>query len=475
MKPIAEIIKYEGDNNIFIWKHPCEDFNSLTQLIVHESQEAIFFMNGQALDLFGPGRYTLETQNIPFIGKALHRATGDRTPFHCEVYFINQTVQMGLKWGTPEPVRFITPPPLEVSLAIGASGTMNLKVSNSRKLLVKLVGTMRGVSWDLQGDGLTKSLAHSFRPLITTAIKTHLAKTIRSENIDVVEIDGHLERLSEVLRQRILPGFEEYGLTIPEFYVTNVALPETDSNFKRLRELHTIALQTRMAEADAEVKSAYARAQADIVSARRGALIQEQITATEIARHEQERELIAAQTRANVKRLEGFADADVMARQGVTQKDYLQAEVQKEYARGIGSMGAGGAGGTGVMSDILGIGIGMAAAGQILPQMNGMLQNAYAAPAAASVPTKDELEADESLQCPNCGKSLSAGVKFCSECGSKIEVLAENEIICPGCGKKTVKGKFCSECGMPLVRKCTGCGAELSNTAKFCSACGQQV
>ena len=61
MSQIADIIKYEGDNSTFVWKHPCEDFNSLTQLIVHESQEAIFMMNGQALDLFGPGRYTLET------------------------------------------------------------------------------------------------------------------------------------------------------------------------------------------------------------------------------------------------------------------------------------------------------------------------------------------------------------------------------------------------------------------------------
>ena len=69
MAQIADIIKYEGDNSTFIWKHPCEDFNTTTQLIVHESQEAIFFMNGQALDLFGPGRHTLETQNIPLLKK----------------------------------------------------------------------------------------------------------------------------------------------------------------------------------------------------------------------------------------------------------------------------------------------------------------------------------------------------------------------------------------------------------------------
>jgi len=80
MEKIADVIKYEGDNTTFIWKHPNEDFNSLTQLIVHESQEAIFMMNGQALDLFGPGRYTLETQNIPKIGQFLKRATGDETP-----------------------------------------------------------------------------------------------------------------------------------------------------------------------------------------------------------------------------------------------------------------------------------------------------------------------------------------------------------------------------------------------------------
>ena len=83
MAAIASVIKYEGDNSTFIWKHPCEDFNTSSQLIVHESQEAIFFLNGQALDLFGPGRYTLETENIPKIGKLLNRRTGDIYPFLC--------------------------------------------------------------------------------------------------------------------------------------------------------------------------------------------------------------------------------------------------------------------------------------------------------------------------------------------------------------------------------------------------------
>lgn len=142
MTKIADLIKYEGDNSTFVWKHPSEDFNSLTQLVVHESQEALFMMNGQALDLFGSGRYTLETENIPVIGKLLNRTTGDKSPFHCEVYFVNKTEQMAIRWGTDSKVQYIEPT-YNFPLQIGASGEMSLRAEDSRKLLVKLVGTER--------------------------------------------------------------------------------------------------------------------------------------------------------------------------------------------------------------------------------------------------------------------------------------------------------------------------------------------
>lgn len=97
---IFEVIKYEGDNSTFVWKHPKEDFNTGSQLIVHESQEALFFANGQALDLFGPGRHTLDTQNLPLLRRVVNLPTGGDPAFHCEVYFINRTEQMAVKWGT---------------------------------------------------------------------------------------------------------------------------------------------------------------------------------------------------------------------------------------------------------------------------------------------------------------------------------------------------------------------------------------
>ncbi len=456
MAQIAQVIKYEGDNSTFIWKHPTEDFNSLTQLIVHESQEAIFFMNGQALDLFGPGRHTLETQNIPKIGKVLNRATGDVTPFHCEVYFINKTIQMAIKWGTDSKVRFLDPN-LGIPLEIGACGEMNLAVSDARKLLVKLVGTMNGIAWGENGAGFTKSIQNSFRPLISTAVKANLSNAIKSNNIDILEIDEHLEQLSEVMRRSILGGFEEYGLTIPQFYITNIALPENDPNFKRMKELHTVSFQTRMIQAEALVKSAQADADAEITAARRKVEMERQLTETEVAKREAERELIKAQTEAQTAKMAGFAEAEVMHAKGYDQKDVLQAEVQKAYAEGIGNMTINGGGG--VAGDMIGLGVGMAAAGTVAPQLGEMFKG------FASV-------ASSETKCSKCGASMPASAKFCPECGEKI--ASNDMMVCPECGNTVAKGKFCPECGHKFVTACPKCGASVSGS-KFCPECGEKL
>ena len=469
---LSELIKYEGDNSTFIWKFPHEDFNNMTELVVHESQEAIFFANGQAADTFGPGRYKLDAENIPILTKLVNIVTGVSI-FHCEVYFINKTVQMALKWGTDSKVRFIEPT-LGVPVELGASGEMNLAISDGRKMLIKLVGTMKGIAWNEEGAGFTKSLQASFRPLISTAVKSNLASAIKQQNIDIVEIDEHLSELSAALQEKLVPGFEEYGLTIPQFYLTTIVLPEDDPNFKRLRELHTITIQTRMAEAEAEVRksqaeskasymTAEAAAEAQIKAAQRGAILEAQTTETEIARREAERRLIQAQAEAQAAQMAGMAEASVMQAKGYSQKDVLQAEVQKAYAEGIGNMGpaVSGGGGSSVIGDMLGLGVGMAAMGAVGEMMKGLNPNA---PTAA--PTS---------KCPQCGSALPANAKFCLECGAKIEPLSDSEMICPFCGKKTPKGKFCIECGHPFVNKCPNCGADIPQGGKFCLECGTKL
>lgn len=476
---ITDVIKYEGDNSTFIWKHPCEDFNSLTQLIVHESQEAIFFMNGQALDLFGPGRYTLNSQNIPILGKLITKATDGESPFHCEVYFINKTVQMAVKWGTDSRVRFIDPL-TKVPLDIGACGEMNLQVCDSRKLLVKLVGTMNGIAWQnstaQDRDGFTKSLVNCFRPLISTAVKANLANTIVQNNLDILEIDLHLEEYSELLRQKIAPGFEEYGLTIPQLYVTNFSLPEDDKNFQDIRALRSIALQEKKIEAQAQIDTAQ-------VAAARKVEMERQTTYTEVAKAEADRqrviaekELIEAQTEAQKTKLAGFAEAEVMAAKGYNEKDVMQRDVQIAFAEGLGQMGSNGGGaggGGGMMSDIVGLGVGLQAANAMSGQLGGIFAGFGAN--GAQAPVAPVAEAQAETKCANCGNVLPANAKFCLECGTKVVNLAENEMICPECGSKTPKGKFCMECGASLIRKCASCGAEIPTGAKFCLECGEKL
>lgn len=186
---IIDVIKYEGDNRTFVWKHPSVDFNTSTQLIVHESQEAIFFYNGQALDLFGPGRHTLETQNVPLLTSVSSKiVSGGDMPFHAEVYFINLVEQMGIPWGTNSKVQYMDPE-FNFPLSIGASGEMALVPRDSRKLLVKLVGTEAILSQD-------KLIAY-FKSFLQTRIKSILANVIVDEKLNIFEMDAKLETLSE--------------------------------------------------------------------------------------------------------------------------------------------------------------------------------------------------------------------------------------------------------------------------------------
>lgn len=484
MSKIADVIKYEGDNSTFVWKHPNEDFNSMTQLIVHESQEAVFFMNGQALDLFGPGRYTLETQNIPMVGHFLNRTTGDQTPFHCEVYFINQTVQMGLKWGTDAKVRYIDPES-GVPLELGACGEMNLQVCDSRKLLIKLVGTMNGIAWNEESSKFTKSIQSSFRPLISTAIKSNLTAAIKERQINIFEVDEHLTELSEVLKNKIVPGFEEFGLTISQFYLTTVVLPDEDPNFRKLRELHTIALQKHMIDAEADIRVARAEAEsksgiaaakteAELVAARRQAELERQTTETEITKREAERSVIQAQAEAIATKSTGFAEAEVMRAKGYDQKDVIQAEVQKAFAEGIGNMGSnGGTAGGGVASDMISMMAGMKMAGAMMGQMDNVMGGSGAAYVTNAPQANTALTPEK---CAKCGSNLVQGAKFCLNCGEPIAPKVPSGMqICPQCGKTVPIGKFCFECGHKFVTVCPNCGKELPDGAKFCLDCGTKI
>lgn len=230
-EPTVDVIvcnEEEMDNATFVWKYPGHHFNTMSQLIVQESQEAIFFLNGEALDSFKAGRYTLETQNIPQISKKVFGGmTGGAVPFQSDVYFVNMTEQMAIKWGTDSKVEYMEPT-YHFPVKIGACGEMSLKVSNARKLLINLVGTEIFLS--------RNTLVSYFRALLMTRVKAYISRAMTENKINIFDIDSHLDVFSDVLRDKLKDDFEEYGLSLKQFLVTTVQKPD-DQMYNKFKNL----------------------------------------------------------------------------------------------------------------------------------------------------------------------------------------------------------------------------------------------
>ena len=380
---VADVIKYEGDNSTFVWKHPLEDFNSMTQLIVHESQEAVFMMNGEMLDEFGPGRFTLETQNTPKIGKYLNRTTGDIKPFHCEVYFVNKTEQMNIKWGTDSKVQYVEPT-YGFPISIGASGEMSLKVEDSKRLLIKLVGTE---------EILTQAtISRYFRAFLMTKIKTYIAQYMKTNKVNIFEIDEYLAEFSSALKERLVPDFLNYGVSLEQFFVTGILKPDGERMYEKFKDLHF-------------------RQYADIAEAK----LQQQVNVIK-AQTEAQETIIASQAMATKRQQEGY-----------TYNKERGFDVAQDVARNE-SVG---------QFTNMGIGLGtMAGVGSVVGGMVGE---------AVNEATNKNNAINDKKVCQNCGAEVPINSRFCLECGHKFAS------ICPNCGNKVPEGaKFCLECGTKL-------------------------
>ncbi|MBQ7177965.1 MAG: SPFH domain-containing protein [Victivallales bacterium] len=422
---IAQIIKYEGDNQTFIWKHPCEDFNTGSQLIVHESQEAVFFMNGQALDTFGPGRHTLTTQNMPIASGFFNKATGDQTPFHCEVYFINKTEQMAIIWGTNTKMEYVEPT-YGFPIQIGASGEMSLRIEDGRKLLIKVVGTEHGIT--------QTQLVQKFRAFLMTKVKPYIVSLIRENKLNIFQIDEYLQAMSEALHEALRPDFQEYGVSLERFFVTTIIKPEDDKNYQRFKQLHF-------------------RQYADVAEAK----LRQQVG------------LIDQQTAAQKMVIEAQGIAQKRSIEGYTYQDERGFDVAERVA---GNQAVGQFTNMGIGMGMI-TGVGGSVANKIGSMLQGTLDGNVQAPQAAQPQTAASAAA---AVCAKCGAKLPQNAKFCLECGEKVVQPEVAEVTCPKCGAKVKQGKFCLECGAPLAPPvCPKCGKPVVPGAKFCLECGEKL
>ena len=438
---VISVIKYEGPNDVFAWKHPIEDFNSGTQLIVHESQEAIFYKDGKALDLFGSGRYALETNNIPLMRDTFNLPSNAETMFHAEVYFVNLTTQMGIKWGTDSKVRFFDPAS-GIPVEIGACGSFNLRITNSRKFLVKVVGTTSGFNQSeiLNGDAVGFTTG-KFKSLIMNKVKSYLARIIKEQNINILEVDEHMDELSVAMRDAINENLDDYGMVMPEFFITTIQTPDDDPNFRRLKQqfadktLKVREEEVRQAEAEAAQKRKVVEAQTEAQLKMVG------------AQGEAEALKIKAQAEAEAYKMQAFAEAAAMQAKGYTYQQETARQVGMEAMQnGITGNGTGSGGSIG---DIAGLGVTLGAMGGVMNMtkeaMSPIMDNSTQVGSGFGAVVSGQV--GNTWICPNCGKT-DITTNFCPDCGTKKpEVNVPDTWDCPECGTKAISSRFCPNCG----------------------------
>ena len=488
---LASIIKYEGDADTLVWKHPIEDFNLGSQLIVHESQEAIFFRDGQALDLFGAGRYTLETQQLPILEKFYSLPTDTEGTFHSEVYFFNLIHQMAIKWGTPEKINMLEPQ-TGAPISLGARGVLNFRIANARKLLLKLVGTSGKLTrQDLMDDG-EGHIRNYFRSLIQLTVSTNLANIITDEKLDILTLDQQKMRLSASMLSALQASFEEYGLVITEFLIMGIMLPQRgDLGYDTLQTImqmrqkdltkSAIATETEIKLAELEAKKQLdIRIQenvAEVEIAHRKAVAQKGETSVLEAQYagqvkvaeatgETQAERLRMQLEMERKLQTAQIEAEEMRLKGYNQKDVMQADVQKAYADALGQMGAnGGGGGSGMLGDIAGLGVTLGAMGSVM----GMTKDAMAP--MMNMGAQMTGAASGGWDCA-CGQKGIA-TNFCPNCGAK-KPQPQTGWNC-ACGQQGITTNFCPNCGAKKPEAPAGwncvCGQQ-NITTNFCPNCG---
>lgn len=218
-----DVIKYEGSSDVLIFRHPIVDFNNRAQLIVHEKQEAIVFMNGEAKTLYTPGKYELTSKNLPGVKHIVALFSGGELANHCEVYFINKLLFSNIPWVTS--AMDIQDHTIGNYYSFWAQGFFTVRVANSADLF-EIIGN---------GEYLTTDgLKELFKERITSAAREVLSIAMNQENLSYGEINSHLTSLSDRVMAKVHPAFEKVGLLLDEFRFDSVNMNK-DAEFDKHR------------------------------------------------------------------------------------------------------------------------------------------------------------------------------------------------------------------------------------------------
>ncbi len=203
----------DDTRDTLVWRFEREDHEIKygAKLTVREGQAAVFIHEGQLADVFTPGLYMLETNNMPILTTLQHWDHGFESPFKSEVYFVNTTRFSDLKWGTKNPI--ICRDPEFGPVRIRAYGTYTVRVSDPARFLTEIVGT--------DGEFTMDEISYQVRNIIVQ----EFSRVIARSGIPVLDMAANTADLGKLVAAEISGTLEQYGLEIPELYIENISLP----------------------------------------------------------------------------------------------------------------------------------------------------------------------------------------------------------------------------------------------------------
>ena len=210
-----DVIHWTDDTrDTLVWRFEREghEIKYGAKLTVREGQAAVFVHEGQLADVFTPGLYMLETNNMPILTSLNHWDHGFRSPFKSEIYFVNTTRFANLKWGTKNPV--ICRDPEFGPVRLRAFGTYSIRVTGPGHFMREIVGT--------DGEFTMDEISYQIRNIIVQ----EFSRVIAAAGIPVLDMAANTAELGKVLSKRIEPTLADYGLSLPELYIENISLPE---------------------------------------------------------------------------------------------------------------------------------------------------------------------------------------------------------------------------------------------------------
>ena len=236
MARIFDVIEYPNEmEDEIVHRFPevgAGDFRIGSQVIVRESQAAVFFRDGNALDIFGPGRHTITTANIPLLINLIGKAFNDRTPFPAEVYFVSMREFADQKWGTPQPI-IVRNPNMGLGVALlQGFGTYSFQVNDVQQFVTQIVGT--------RGSFDTIEIESRMRSILLSKLQDLLGETAATS--DVPQLIGLTEELGAGVRAKSQDDFEAIGLSLKSFYISN--LRPSSKSAEELRAMGMLDMQT---------------------------------------------------------------------------------------------------------------------------------------------------------------------------------------------------------------------------------------